>query len=67
MNYSKLIYEVYEKENPELVAAIKLAVKNGESRTNFVTFLRSVFKDYNTSLTASASLTIFDYLKSITH
>lgn len=64
MNISKIITETFEQEQPTLCAAIKLAVKNGESRVNFERFVKKVCgPDWQTSLTYSASLTVFDYYK----
>lgn len=65
MDYSKMITEVYEKEQPELVKAIKQAVDNNESRSGFHSLVKGMFPDYKTSLTAQACMTIFDYYKRI--
>jgi hypothetical protein len=61
---AKLIVETFEQEQPALCDSIKLAVKMGESRSNFDRFLKNVCgPEYETSVTYSASLTVFDYYK----
>lgn len=64
---TKLIAETFEQEQPNLCAAIKQAVKQKETRSNFEAFLKKVCgPQYETSITYSASLTVFDYYKSLT-
>lgn len=63
---SKLITETFEQEQPALCKAIKMAVDKGESKANFERFVKNVCgPDYKTSVTYSASLTVFDYYKSL--
>lgn len=64
-NLTKLIAETFEKEQPSLCVAIKQAVDAKESRADFERFLKKVCgAGYETSVTYSASLTVFDYYKS---
>jgi hypothetical protein len=63
---SKLITETFEKEQPELCAAIKMAVRANETRADFDKFIQKVCgPDYKTSITYTASLTAFDYYKQL--
>lgn len=65
-NVSKLITdsiaEVYENKHPQLAAHIKTLVARGESYGNFFLYIKRKFgKEYKTSLTATASLTLFKH------
>jgi hypothetical protein len=62
----KLITETFEKEQPHLCAAIKQAVDAKETRADFDRFIKEVCgANYKTSIIYSASLTVFDYYKSL--
>lgn len=63
---TKLIVETFEKESPLLCTAIRQAVEQGETRSNFDSFARSVIPNYKTSITYALSLTVFDYYKAKT-
>lgn len=66
MNISKLLVETFQKEQPDFVASIKMAVELGESRVNFIAFVKRVFEnEFETSCTAQLAITIFDYYKEV--
>jgi hypothetical protein len=59
------IIEIYERDYPKLAASIRAIVANGESYGNFFLHIKRKFgKDYKTSITASASLTLFKHYTS---
>lgn len=59
---TQLIVETFEKERPGFCASIKASVQVGESRTDFINFVKRTFKSqYETSVTAQLAITCFDY------
>lgn len=56
------IVEIYEREQPKLCELIKELVSKGETYNGFMTYISRTFgKNWKTSLTATASLTLFKH------
>lgn len=61
---TKEMVAVYEKEQPKLCELVKQIVNSGESYNSFLSFIAIKFgKQWETSLTATMSLTLFKYYK----
>lgn len=62
---SESIVEVYEIEQPMLCSLIQSLVSKGETFNKFKVMMKGNFPDWRTSITYSASLTIFKYYSNL--
>ena len=63
---SKSIAEIYEREQPELCSLIKELVSRDVMYNDFTRIMKEkIGFDYGTSITYSASLTLFKYYKEL--